>query len=284
MSLEYSRFLLLTSINNMNIVFSKKRVSMIRLHLSRFFSFLLSCALLVSPLPLSAMAQEIIINMSASDTRVIIQHPDESYIYLGKDLSAITQLISDISYLDGDNNSPIHRLKEHIASGFNVAQYDSVIEALACAEIILQRNYNRMNNSSVQQMSSGLERIINQVKVGLLTIDAQSVELARSKRSYSNVMKVQGLLSVNDQLVQNITAVNLSATDAIMQNIYVTNVSVADQTVTLLSATDAVITNIEATNISVVDQSVSGDLSVNDVIVNNYINFLAADSVEYVGL
>ncbi len=267
---------------------------MICLPLSRFFSLIISCALLVAPLPLSAIAQDIIENISASDIAIITRHSDESYIYLGKESSAIAQLISDISSLDNDNSSPIHRLQKHITDGFTVGQYDAVIEALTYADQILNDNCKNMNGMDAQKIMHDFEKVALQVKGGLLTIDAYAAELTQAKkdrdvvenkgkRSPPNTMRVQGLLSVNDQTVQNITAVSLSATDAVIQNLYATNISVTDQTIVTLSATDAVITNIDTTNISVVDQSVSGDLSVNDVIVSTYINFL--DTVtDYVGI
>src|SRR5579872_1674195 len=53
-------------------------------------------------------------------------------------------------------------------------------------------------------------------------------------RPFTNIIQVQGLLSVNDELVQNITAVNLSVTDEIVQN----------STIGTLSVDDALIANV----------------------------------------
>ncbi len=108
---------------------------------------------------------------------------------------------------------------------------------------------------------------------------------------------VSGTLSVNDEIVQNITATTLSATDAVIQNL-----SATDTVIQNLSATDAAITNLSVTDLvvlscidslcvtelsvgeivilscldslcvntlSAVDASISGTLSVNDEIVQN---------------
>jgi trimeric autotransporter adhesin len=106
-------------------------------------------------------------------------------------------------------------------------------------------------------------------------------------RPFTNIIQVQGLLSVNDELVQNITAVSLSVTDEIVQNSTIGTLSVDDAlvvniTVTTISITDLVAQNIQATNISVVDETVTGTLSANDEVINNYLRFEAGST--YVGL
>ena len=100
-------------------------------------------------------------------------------------------------------------------------------------------------------------------------------------------------MSVNNQIVNNLTTTNISATDAVVQNLQVTNVSVTDQTVTgTLSVNNEIVTNLTATNfsstdaviqdltvtncmgslcvnsLSIVDQSISGSLSVNNEVIN----------------
>ncbi len=106
-------------------------------------------------------------------------------------------------------------------------------------------------------------------------------------RPFTNIIQVQGLLSVNDELVQNITAVNLSVTDEIVQNSTIGTISATDAilsnvTITTLSITDLIAQNIQATNISVVDETVTGTLSANDEVINSYLNFKASSN--YVGL
>jgi hypothetical protein len=56
------------------------------------------------------------------------------------------------------------------------------------------------------------------LKKKLHNIIAIIKQLGIGKRSYINIATIQGLLSVNDEVVQNITAVNLSATDEIISN------------------------------------------------------------------
>src|SRR5579863_4149019 len=111
--------------------------------------------------------------------------------------------------------------------------------------------------------------------------------LETATRPFTNIIQVQGLLSVNDELVQNITAVNLSVTDEIVQNstigiLSVTDAIVGNVTITTVSITDLVVQNIQATNMSVVDETVTGTLSANDEVLNSYLNFKAGST--YVGL
>jgi hypothetical protein len=104
----------------------------------------------------------------------------------------------------------------------------------------------------------------------------------------NNTIRVQGMLSVNDQTVQNITAVNLSATDAIITNSTISTISVTDAlvgniTITTVSITDLIAQNIQATNISVVDETVTGTLSANDAVIATTLQFQDA-STDYVGI
>ncbi len=264
-----------------------------RMRLSYFFSLFISLGLLISPLPLSAMAEDILLSISEHDKNIIMHHADESYIYLGEELSGITQLVSDLSCLDHNANSSLAQLKKHIDSGCNVAEYDAITEVIEYMQTVLYEQRSELSNSQFRKMIRDIDILVDQIHKGQLTVKASALESAQNRtkgyRVWTNIMEVKGLLSVNDQLVQNITAVDLSVTDTNIQNATIDILSVTDsiitnETVTTLSATDLFIQNINATNISVVDQTVTGTLSINDAVVDTYVRFTDDTGGEYVGL
>jgi hypothetical protein len=248
----------------------KEDFYMNRIRLSYFFSVFMSLALLISPLPLSAMAQDLGKPISGSEARLILQPSDVPYIYLGKELSNIADVLSAISALDSDRNSSLLELMSHTKWGLPLARHHEVADALLSAEIILQENYAQLDHSKAAQLFFDFEIITQQFMDGALTVIVQYDEIKRSPY----IIQVQGLLSVNDQLVQNVTAVSFSATDTIIQN----------ATIAGLSTTDLVIENIKATNISVVDETVTGTLSVYDAVITNTMQFEDVAGTAYVGL
>ena len=270
------------------------------LKLPYIFSLFISLILLISPLPLSAMAEDVLLNMVEHDKNILINHDDELYIYLGKNMSNIARLIVEVGALDNNSHSPIVQLKHHIDKGYNIAQYDAVIEVIQYMQTILYKNYEQLDKAQFKTIMRDIEILVDQIDRGQLTIDAQALKLAnenqklnpqtvRGTRTFTNIMEVKGLLSVNDQLVQNITAADLSVTDEIVQNSTITNLSVTDSimtdtTIATVSATDVIIQNIEATNISVVDATVTGALSVNDAVIENALRLKDTAGGEYVGL
>jgi len=243
-----------------------------RIRCSYFFSLVISFALLISPLPLVAMVENVFTITSID--KAIVQNSDEQYIYLGEEASDIIPVVHELSNFDKNEESPLHCLKRHIQHGYAVAQRDDVIEALMYAEKYLgYLDYaDDAEYAHVQKIESNLEKVIDLIAQGCLTIDSKLLQAQdiqkEAKRSFTNIMQVKGLLSVNDQLVQNITAVDLSVTDAIIDNLTVNNPVVF----------------LDITTLSVVDESVSGTLSVNDVVVNDYLRFKDNAGGEYVGL
>ncbi len=99
----------------------------------------------------------------------------------------------------------------------------------------------------------------------------------------NNTIRVQGLLSVNDQTVQNITAVNLSVTDEIVQNSTIGTVSATDAIVGNISITTVSVTDLIAQNIQAVDETVTGTLSANDAVVATTLQFQDS-STDFIGI
>ena len=123
----------------------------------------------VLPLPLSAIAQEIAVDISQLEASALAQDLDASYDYLGKEVSNIAEIISQLSNLDEENNSPLYQLNAHIKNGFSLAEYDAVIETLEYATIVLQKNYAQLNSADREKIAADLDEIIDNVTHGALT-------------------------------------------------------------------------------------------------------------------
>jgi len=138
------------------------------------------------------------------------------YLYLGKELSNITDFVLEISSLDNNPHSPLSDFKKYIEEGFFVAEHDAVVELLQYIELFLQKNYSVLEPVYAQEITINLNTLIDQVIEGSLKLDEMDLYTKKGLRTFTNIMEVKGLLSVNDQLVQNITAVNLSVSDEII--------------------------------------------------------------------
>src|SRR5579871_1189408 len=188
---------------------------LIRSRLSRVFSLLISFSLLCSSLPIAAIAQELL-NLSEEETHIIRKNSHIEYIHLGVQFSSLSQLIYELSVLDQNPESPLHIFKKHMQSGMNIMEQDHVLELITYIESFLMHNKN-LHYEQKEGLSFQLAEVIDRISDRSLIVNGQllqDMESKRIKRSYSNIATVKGLLSVNDQLVQNITAVDLSATDA----------------------------------------------------------------------
>ncbi len=157
--------------------------------ISRLFSLMLSFALLISPLPLSSMTEDFMNSLSIHDKNMIMEHSDESYIFLDKKLSTIVELISRMSELGNDTDLLVHQLKKHMDLGYAVAEYNVVLETLNQVKSFLHHKKKDAHENG-----------------------------AKGKRSPPYIAVIQGTLSVTDSIgVDSITATTASVTDAIIQ-------------------------------------------------------------------
>jgi len=179
----------------------------------------------------------------------------ELYISLEKHLSDITQVIHDISLLDGDDASPVHLLKNHIENGFKIGIYDEVAHVLEYAYWFLGK---QPENAQTKTLTTRLNAVIQHMLSGALTIDEK---VARSKYEllkldkrlvvagkaifksnvvinkklrahgrcrfykcvkFKDCVKIDGNLSATDIVVQNLTV------DGCIENLCVNNLSVVD--------------------------------------------------------
>src|SRR5258708_36875058 len=107
-----------------------ERAFMLEVRYTRFFSLLISFCILIAPMPLSEMAEDLAINLSEYN---INKDSHVSYIYLRKELSNINYILSEIAVLDTDTNSPLMQLNDHIKNGLLLLGHESVVNALEYA-------------------------------------------------------------------------------------------------------------------------------------------------------
>ncbi|HLW73235.1 MAG TPA: tail fiber domain-containing protein [Candidatus Babeliales bacterium] len=122
---------------------------------------LLLMVILALPLSLSATSQEF---------------NDEAYVYCGENYSKMAKIVEEISKLDEDKNSPVCQLNDHIKKGFSIGRQDAVIESLAWAEEVLNKNYRHFNSAQFDEIQSDLDTVINAVVDGELAVDVQSLQ------------------------------------------------------------------------------------------------------------
>src|SRR5258708_4624444 len=122
------------------------------IRLPRLLSFLLSFALLIAPLPLSAMAEYIVVPISDLQSELTIVNSDHTYIYLGKELSNIGSVLSAISTLETYQNSPLIQLNNYIEKGLFLANHDDIADILYYAENVLQNNCSTLDPLKAEQL------------------------------------------------------------------------------------------------------------------------------------
>ena len=246
---------------------------------SRFLSLFISFSLLVGPLPLSAIAEAIAANLSDLEINNEIKKTDNSYVYLGKDVSNIAEIITRISNLDDQKNSPLAELKYHIEQGFFFAEYNAVIETLAYAETVLQKQYSTIPNKEAERLTYELNTIINDLTTDTKSLqysdDATQNTLSPMTRAHVRSLIINENIDVlgkghfhqHIRTKQGITAsgklkVGKSAlfkSDVEIQG----SLSVADIII------NDCINDLCVNQLSVVDESVSGTLSVNNAVIQN---------------
>src|SRR3990172_2049946 len=277
---------------------------LINKYFSRSFYLFLSFSLLVAPLPISAIAEDIVIHLSNLEVAVLAENPHLSYIHFDKNLSDITRIISEINELDKNLNSPIRTLNQHISSGFSYAEYSTVLEALEYAEKFLHNNSSAVSRDLLIE---DLDEVIDKVIDGELTIQFDDLEgnsdgtiLRAPTRSIRGNLYVSGktklkkhvrvsqgvhmsgklqvgktsLFQDNATFEENVTVQG----DASINNLSVTNLSVDSADIQNLTLTGS----LSFTDLSVVDQTISGTLSVNDLVVENCIDDLCVNTLSVI--
>lgn len=114
------------------------------------------------------------IYLSAAEVQEIYDNPTRSYVYVGKDVTNLADIIAEINKLEDEENSPTRALEDHINKGFVIGNYDGVAQALEHAEAVL----NRVEPDRTSELSQALNAIIEQVDAEQLNINAAILEAA----------------------------------------------------------------------------------------------------------
>jgi len=189
------------------------------------------------------------------------------YICLDENMSMIGKVVSDMSRFDSDLDSPLHLLRRHIENGNALGLHDEIRAVLEYAhsfasqsqEVLQQRELCARFENVVNQFLAGElditeEDIMRSPHLRLLTVDERM--LVKGKAIFQNIVvmdkklrvhgharfyddvtfkedvKIDGTLSVNDLVANNITVTTLSVqNEAIGCDLTVgCNISVNDST------------------------------------------------------
>ena len=264
-------FLVICSIKKQLVTFFclLKRIAMIYI---RPVYFLLSFILCTVSFPLSIIAQNTVITLSDNDVDIITQNTDEYYIYLGKELSNFIDLISQISDLDKQNNSPINTLKKHIEHGHLLAEYNVIIEVLEYIEKVLQSNSNTLNHKQFDALTTDFDFLMNKVLNGSLTIDSQVVKKTAYSLTSDNDMTTRAYTPILSTYIMN---ENLNVRGKTTLNKHL-NVKQGAHIQGKLKVNRAALFKKNA--------AIKGTLSVADLTVTNCMNSLCVNSLSVVDL
>ena len=135
-------------------------------YLSRCFYLFLSFALLISPLPLSAMVEDVIV--LNNDEFEIIDNL-KTYVCFDKNLSDIASILSEIGQLDKEEYSPLVMLKRYVEKGLMVASRDDVLQVLDYAHHVIYEY--KGDNEYALNLLMKLDRITEDILFGQLNLD-----------------------------------------------------------------------------------------------------------------
>lgn len=123
--------------------------------------------------------EETQIHLSAAEVQEIFNNPDRSYVYLGKEVSVIPQVIAEISKLEENKESLVCSLADHMEKGFVIGNYEAVVLALEQAEVVLTDNADKLEENMVKAFSESLAEIIYHVKANTLTLTAEMLSFLK---------------------------------------------------------------------------------------------------------
>jgi hypothetical protein len=156
---------------------------------------MLSIAMLSSCLSTIATAdpKEVQIHLSELELQEIFKNPTRSYIYVGEEVSDLASLMVEIGKLDANPESLVHGLRNHIQKGFNVANYDSVAQALEYAEEVLRDKGGALAEDKRADLTRKLNLIIDQVIDEQLNLDAEILSFMKDSVDVTADVTRQGL-------------------------------------------------------------------------------------------
>jgi hypothetical protein len=284
-----SMIFLFNLINQIIIYDLKKRIFMIKMRYFHFFSLFLLFLLATRSLQVSAQQENIRIDISNLADRIVIENSDELYIYLGKELSNIIDVVSHISELDRQPHSPLTTLKNYIDEGFFLAEYNSVIEALEYAKFFLQTNQKQLNITLTKKLTDDLNIISDQIAKEIINARSlESIDDFHIDIPTSIVMRAPHLrtLIVNENM-DVLGKTTLYKHLLTKQGIHVEGKLKVDKNAKfkknvkingLLSVADVIIGSLSVTDLIIDNITIGGTLSVNDEVINGELAIAAFSS------
>lgn len=125
-----------------------------------FFYLLLSFALLIAPLPLSAFAETVGMQLSSLEREIISNNQNLCYVYIGDELSNIRELIIEIQDLIPTQDAAITSFAEYIQKeGLNVIEYNDLILFLEHIEVIIENNSLNLDTNTINIINNNSELI-----------------------------------------------------------------------------------------------------------------------------
>jgi hypothetical protein len=118
------------------------------------------------------------IYLSEVELQEIFSNPKRSYVYVGKEISNIANIIEEVSKLEDNQNSAVWGLKNHIDKGFVIGNYDAVAQALEQADVLLKKH---VDADASRALSQSLNDVITQVTEDNLTLDAEILAFAKDQ-------------------------------------------------------------------------------------------------------
>lgn len=165
-----------------NLFYSQKKGCSMK---SKILSSVLCLALLNAHVSLLAEEQDATsqeatpIYLSAVEVQEIFNNPDRSYVYVGKDVSAIPQLIAEISKFDENKDSLVWSLADHIEKGFVIGNYEAVTQALVQAGLVLHKHAHELTGDKVFALYDSLNGVIQQVTANKLSLNAEMLSFLK---------------------------------------------------------------------------------------------------------
>lgn len=123
--------------------------------------------------PAANEQQETKIYLSAVEVQEIFNNPDRSYVYLGKEVSVIPQVIAEISKLEDNQESLVWLLANHIEKGFVIGNYEAVVQSLEQAQLVLRDHADALDENTALALSQSLDEIIEHVTANNLSLNAE---------------------------------------------------------------------------------------------------------------
>ena len=158
---------------------------------SKIICSLLCFGFLSSALLQATEDEQVQIHLSAIEVQEIFNNPDRFYVYLGKEVSIIPQIIAEISKLDDNQDSLVRALADHIEGGFVIGYYETVLQSLEQAQVVLQNNADTLDKKKAFALSESLNEIITHVAANNLSLNAEMLAFLKDSLISENTTDSQ---------------------------------------------------------------------------------------------